>query len=294
MFVNRFTNVGGSMDRSRYSLAGIRSATTEPQEKLIARAVEALRADDRVLAAWLVGSFAVGEADPWSDIDLHFLVPDASAEDLKESWRDLLDRITPTVMSQPFYPGSDGGYSITPDWVHIDLAFHRESALDPKTVEGMAPLLDKRGDLLPDAPTSRTPFVGAPYFPAEVVDFFFYMFGNLVVVVGRDEPAWAMNGVITMRDLGLVPLMFAERGVRRQGGNKRLNPFLSEEQQQVLLRLPPIAPTIDSVIDAEIAIARDFIPRGQALARTLGAAWPEAFEQATIRRVEQAFGVEVL
>src|SRR5437763_4398514 len=268
------------MGGSRYSLAGIESATTKPQERLIARAVEVLRDDDRVLAAWLVGSFAVGEADPWSDIDLHFLVPDVHAEDLKESWRDLLHVITPTVMSRPFYPGSDGGYSITPEWVHIDLAFHRESVLDPKSISGMSPLFDKPGDLLPDHPTPRTPFVGAPYFPAEVVDFFFYMFGNLVVVVGRDEPAWAMNGVITLRDLALVPLMFAERGVRKQGGNKRLNPFLSEEQRQVLLGLPPIGPTIDSVIDAEVAIARDFIPRGRSLAYPLGAQWPEAFEQA--------------
>jgi hypothetical protein len=278
---------------SRYSLAGIRSATTRPQEALITRAVEVLREDDRVLAAWLVGSFAVGEADPWSDIDLHFLVTDAGADHLKESWRDLLHRITPTVMSQPFYPGSDGGYSITPDWVHIDLAFYRESVLDPKTVEGMLPLFDKRGDLLPDGPTPRTPLVAEPYFPAEVVDFFFYMFGNLVVVVGRDEPAWAMNGVITLRDYGLVPLMFAERGVRKRGGNKRLNPFLSEEQQQVLLDLPPIGPTIDSVIEAEVAIARDFIPRGRSLSRSVDASWPEAFEQATVRRVEDAFGVKV-
>ena len=45
--------------------------------------------------------------------------------------------------------------------------------------------------------------------------------GNLVVVVGRNEPAWAMNGVITFRDYGLVPLMFAEHGVRKRGRNKR-------------------------------------------------------------------------
>ena len=45
--------------------------------------------------------------------------------------------------------------------------------------------------------------------------------GNLVVVVGRNEPAWAMNSVITLRDYGLVPLMFAERGVRKRGRNKR-------------------------------------------------------------------------
>ena len=32
-----------------------------------------------------------------------------------------------------------------------------------------------------------------------------------------ERTRWAMNGVITLRDYGLVPLMFAERGVRKRG-----------------------------------------------------------------------------
>lgn len=87
--------------------------------------------------------------------------------------------------------------------------------------------------------------------------------------------------------------MFAERGVRKIGGNKRLNPFLSESQRQVLLRLPVLSPTIESVIEAEMAIAREFIPRGRALAEVTGAQWPDELEHATVAHFERSFGASI-
>ena len=55
---------------SRYSLAGVRAATDAPQQAFIATAREVLEDDDRVLAAYLVGGFAVGVGDAFSDVDL--------------------------------------------------------------------------------------------------------------------------------------------------------------------------------------------------------------------------------
>ena len=45
---------------------------------------------------------------------------------------------------------------------------------------------------------------------------------------------------------------------------------------------------------AEVAMARDFIPRGQRLARATGAVWPRAFQDATVAHVERHLGVTVL
>ena len=275
-----------------FPLTGIRAATTAPQLALIDRSVEVLRADERILAAWLVGSFALGHADPFSDVDLHCLVADDAMPSLEEGWRALADSIAPMVLVRPF-PAHAGGACITEEWLHLDLVLHPESTLDPKSVEGMAPLFERRPGILPSEPTPRPAPTPVPYFPDEAVSWFFYMLGSLPVVVSRDEPAWAMNGVIVLRDDCLVPLMLAERGVRKIGGNKRLNPFLSAEQRQVLLDLLPIAPTADSVIAAEIAIAREFIPRGRVLAALTGATWPAAAEVATVRYFERSFGARI-
>lgn len=68
-----------------YSLDGVRRATTKPQEELIRRASQVLSADDRVIAAWLVGGFAVGPADAFSDVDLQCSIRDDAAAELRES-----------------------------------------------------------------------------------------------------------------------------------------------------------------------------------------------------------------
>lgn len=275
---------------SRYPLTGIRAATTHRQLALLEHAVEVLHADERILAAWLAGSFATGEADPWSDLDIHCLVEDDVAAELAgEGWKGLLGAVTPAVMATSFPPGTVGGFALTPEWIHVDLVLRPRSSFDPaKHAAGARALVDRIGvlDDLPPAP----PVEVDPWFPKETVDWFFYMLGNIVTVVGRDDAALAMLGVLTVRDTCLVPLFFAERGIQRRGGMKRLNHWLSPEQRQVLESLPPLVATVDSVVDAQLHLARIFIERGRALAVRLGAEWPDALEAATIAHVEKGLG----
>lgn len=272
---------------SRYPLTGIHVATTEPQLALVRRATDVLRDDDRVIAAWLAGSFATGEADPWSDVDIHCCVRDDVPG---ETWRDLLGKITPTVLATALPPPVAGGYALTPEWVHVDVLLRRRSEFDPAVhAAGARPLFDREGILaeLPPAP----PVEVDPWFPREAVDWFFYMLGNIVTVVGRDDAALAMLGVLTVRDTCLVPLFLAERGIKRRGGVKRLNHWLSAEQRAVLESLPPLVATAESVVDAQLHLARIFIHRGRALAERLGEAWPEELEAATLRHVERGLGI---
>ena len=50
------------------------------RDALLARIRALLQADPRVDAAWLSGSFGRGEADAWSDLDLHVAVRDAELD----------------------------------------------------------------------------------------------------------------------------------------------------------------------------------------------------------------------
>src|SRR5690349_1264163 len=47
------------------------------RDAILARIVEKAATDERVVAAWLTGSFGRGEDDAWSDLDLHFAIEDA-------------------------------------------------------------------------------------------------------------------------------------------------------------------------------------------------------------------------
>jgi hypothetical protein len=285
---------------SRYSLAGVRAATTAAQEKLIDRATTVLSADSRILAGWLVGGFAVGDSDAFSDVDLQCSVEDGAMSDLSSSWPELVAKIVPTVWISPF-PRSVGGVCITPDWQHLDIVFHARSGLDPGTVVGMVPLFDRAG-VLPPGPVRRPDRRGAPFFPAPAVDMFLYMLGNMVSVVGRNEVVPGTNGVIMVRDIALVGLLLAEQGLAttrdHSPGNpfpftKRLRRYLTAEQNSLLESLPPLTATLDSIIDSYVALARIFIPRARRLAKQTGATWPAEYEQATISYFERMLGVEV-
>lgn len=285
---------------SKYSLAGVRAATVAPQEALVARATAVLSGDERILAGWLVGGFAIGDGDAFSDVDLQCSVADEAVEDLTESWVKVANAIAPTVRISPF-PGGIGGTCITPEWLHFDIVFNPRSALDPSTVEGMMPLFDKAA-ILPPGPVPRPDRRGDPFFPTAAVDMFLYMLGNMVSVVGRDEVIPGSNGVIMVRDIALVGLLLAEQGLRttreHSFGNpfpftKRLRRYLTDEQNQVLESLPPLEATWDSIIDNYVALARVFLPRARRLAARTGAAWPGEYEAATIDFFEQMLGVQV-
>jgi hypothetical protein len=117
---------------------------TDAQLAIISRARAAAAADDRIVAAWLDGSFAAGTADAFSDIDLHCAVTDESAGWFSGHWSDLAKRITPLVLAGPI-PGVLGGFVITPQWLHLDLVFHPRSQCDPAALTSVRPLFDRTG-----------------------------------------------------------------------------------------------------------------------------------------------------
>jgi hypothetical protein len=131
---------------------------------------------------------------------------------------------------------------------------------------------------------------------------FLYMLGNMVSVVGRNEPIPATNGVMMVRDVALVGLLLAEQGWRstreHSAGNpfpftKQLRGYLTDEQNALLASLPPLEPTVDSAIDGYLALARIFLPRARRLAEETGAPWPEAYEKASVAYFERSLGVQI-
>lgn len=261
----------------------------ERQQAVIARAAEVLPGDERVLGVYLIGSYATGAADRFSDVDVHLVVTDDSVEWYGEHWDEVLRELTGPTAWADRLPGLIGGLGITEDWLHVDLIVHPRASFDRFQYDGVRVLFDRDGTLFPDgdiAPTGGRP--GEPYWPAGTVHLFFYFLGNLVTVLGRDERIVANQGVGVVRDQ-LVALMLAERGVRRTSGAKRLNALLSDEQRATLEAIPAAGTDPADVIAANQYISRQFIRRGTALAELTGTPWPAAFVDATLRHLKNHF-----
>jgi predicted nucleotidyltransferase len=259
---------------------------------VIERARTLLPEDERILAVYLVGSHGTGEADEFSDVDVHCVVTDESASWFEQHWTEPLATIAgPTVLADGL-PGLIGGLGITADWLHVDLFFQPLATFDRLQYDGVRVLFDRDGTLFPSgdqAPKGSRP--GTPYWPERAVTLFFYFLGNLVTVLGRDERIVANQGLGITRDQ-LIALMLAERGVRRTGGAKRLNALLSPDQRRCLENLPWAGHNPADLVAANQYLCREFIRRGTALAALTGTPWPTAFVDATLARLRHHFGVE--
>ncbi len=263
----------------------------ERYDVIIQRARERLPADDRVLAVYLIGSYATGAEDRFSDLDVHLVVTDDSIGWFEQHWADILrDLAGPTVFTDRL-PHLAGGLGITPDWLHIDLIAHSLTSFDRFQYDGVRVLFDRDGTLFPDGDQpAEHGRPGTPYWPERVIPMFIYFLGNLVTVLGRDERIAANQGVGVVRDL-LIQLMLAERGVRRTGGAKRLNALLSAEQRATLEAIPPVGSDPADLIAANQYICREMLRRGQALADQTGEPWPAEFINATLAHVHRHLGV---
>lgn len=264
---------------------------TDAQQALIARALDVVERDPRIIAAWLEVGLPAETADEYSEVDLHCLVrPEALDEFRGAGWRDLVAMIMPVLLAVDA-AGVVGGHAVSPDWDLLDLVMHADGTLDPGSVPGLVPVFDRTGESLPPVSVPAPAVGGQPYFPAEVVDRYFYLLGTLAAVLGRGELILASHGTIARRDVGLVPLMLAENGIRRSDRDRRLEPYLDDDQRTVLRTLPAVAADRLSVLSADAAIAREFIRRGRALARITGASWPEVVETATLDHLERRLNV---
>ncbi|NYH85116.1 hypothetical protein SAMN05421678_11187 [Actinopolymorpha cephalotaxi] len=269
----------------------LRELSTEPQWKLIEGVKAVAAGDERILAAWVAGSFATGEADAYSDVDVHCLVSDDSAEWFRDNWPETAAAMAGPLVLATSLPGLIGGYALTKDWQHLDLILHPCGLADPRLTDDGLPLYDSTGDLLPAEQAAPRPHAGEPFFPDAAVTLCLYFLGNLVVTFGRNELTVAHSGINAIRD-GLVQVMLAERGVRRRGGNKRLNPYLSAEQRTFLESIPAADVSEEGITATIRVLSREFIRRGRALAGRTGATWPEELEDATIAHLQRHLGVD--
>jgi predicted nucleotidyltransferase len=77
------------------------------RERLLGRIAEALRQDERVVAAWLSGSFGRGEEDEWADLDVHVAIDDAALGSFLADRRELYRRLGRVRLLQDEIPGQD-------------------------------------------------------------------------------------------------------------------------------------------------------------------------------------------
>ena len=265
-------------------------ASAADQRAFLERLTASLREDERIAAAWVIGSLAHGGGDAYSDVDLLVAVRGEDFGAVVAAWPAFLARLSPTVFAQQLGSAEMPTVTaITPEWLRFDITL--ASAAAPRTLGYQAaPLFARSGDAAPFTFAPATPRVSPDRLPALASDFL-RVLGLLPVAVGRGEFIAGLTPVLLLRGY-LIELYLLENGSPR-GGAKRLNPLLTGEQRRALADLPSLASTGEAVIAGHVACARLFLPRARRLAAQHALAYPEAFERATLASLQRTLGLQL-
>lgn len=258
--------------------------------KFIAGIRAGMQDEAKVRALFLAGSHRRGTADAFSDLDFLAVAAPGDHAGVVLAWRRLLDGLADVVYWKEW--GSRGRIvnAVTSDWLRCDLSVVAPDALAGRAQDRLRPLIDRDG-LHASLPPSLPPKEPDGPRVLGIINEFIRVLGLLSVAMGRQEHYLGVVGVALLRDQ-LVKLMLEEVSDPDPGGALHLSRVLPPDLMQVLESLPFPAPVRSEVIDAHLAVAREFFPRARALAARLDLDWPEAFEAAARRQLERQLGGE--
>ncbi|MGZ5937893.1 MAG: nucleotidyltransferase domain-containing protein [Rhizomicrobium sp.] len=264
--------------------------TTPAQQSLIDAITRVLSADGRIESAWLTGSLGKGAGDEFSDVDVTVVVPDASFDDALRHYSGDLSMVA-NVVRINIVSGRVLN-AITDLWARFDLTFVKPNEFAVMPLAAARPLFNRGTPerTFPAPPPYKTT---APRV-LQLSNEFIRVIGLTPVGIGREEFTILQEGVGLLRRMTL-DLMLEANGIGPQarGGALHMNLFLTQEQRRALESVPPVGATRESVIAADIALARIFLPLAKKLAAETGAPWPSLFEDATRAHLARTLGAQI-
>ncbi len=168
-------------------------------QAILDRFVAACRADERVAAALLVGSYARGAADAHSDLDL-FLITDDDAYDAFVAARHDFVRALGEPLFREDFDIPDIVFLIFPEGAEVEIHFAPAARLGAILDEPHWSLLDKRGLLA--AAAAPYAVAGAPQSTEALrrqIAWFWHDLSHFTTAVARGQLWWAAGQLEVLR-----------------------------------------------------------------------------------------------
>jgi predicted nucleotidyltransferase len=256
---------------------------------LIDSFVAACQADERVLAAFLTGSYARSSADAHSDLDLGLITTDDAYDELVATRAEFIGQLGEILFLEDFdLPQTV--FAILANGTELELAMGRESSFAHIAAGPFQVLLDKSGVLtaaelrgnMPDSERLREAL-------RRLIVWFWHDLSHFMTAIARRQPWWAYGQLQALRQsvLSLARLQhsFADLEIG------------AEAYFKVDLDLPgdtlsPFAATISSLDSAQMitaigAIVDLYRSISPALAAAHGLDYPLALEQLMLQRLQR-------
>jgi predicted nucleotidyltransferase len=252
------------------------------------RFIAACQADERVVAAFIGGSYARGKTDIYSDLDYGLIVTDETYEDFLAGRETFIRLLGEPVFLENYHGDSaDVIFSIFSDGTEVELALGRESHFDHIQMGPFRILLDKKGIL------EGAVFSGYEPTQAEQIEmlrgminwFWHNLSHHFITPIARGQLWSAYEGLEDMR------LTCVNLARMRQNFSAKAEGYEKVEQALPIEQLEPLQATFcpmerGAMLRAALVIVRFYQELAPPLAQAHGLSYPADLARVMTGRLE--------
>ncbi len=260
-------------------------------DAVIEQLVDSCAADDRVVAVFLGGSLARGEADEYSDIDLCVIVRDDAYDDVIAG-RDAFVRTLGEPLFLEDFGNGNMAFVILADGTELEFNYFAESDLDAIRSGPHRVLLDKDGILSSRAfPLPETDRAAQVEALREILFWFWHDVGHFTTAIGRGQLWWAAGQLEQLRAY-CVNLVRIE-----QGGGAEDEPYWKLDHEITTEPLDALRSTFvpmerDALLRAGGDILAFIRQRAPGVAEALGLSYPTELDRLVGGHLEHLIDAE--
>jgi len=253
------------------------------------RFTEACQSDDRVLAAFLGGSYAKGRADAFSDLDLTLITTEPAFESFVADREAFIRRIGEPLFLEDFgLPNIV--FLMFADGTEAEIHFASPGCLGDIESGPFEVLLDKTGIL---AGVEFPPGVAHPLEQTEKLHLMIYGFwhelSHFVVAIGREQLWWARGQLDALRSIS-VNLARLRKNFSDEGAGEE--PYFKVDEAVSSGDLSPLEETFcpmepSAMLRAVRRILDFYEDLAPALAEAHGILYPSELEHMMQQRLQQ-------
>jgi predicted nucleotidyltransferase len=172
---------------------------TDVEGAFIPRLIDSCRADDRVVAAFLGGSRARGEADEFSDVDVSVIVADEAFAEVVSDKAAFVRTLGEPLFLEDF-DNEQVAFAIFADGTELELHFLRRSKLADVRPGPFRTLLDE-DEVLAVLSSEGAPVDGDAQVEhlRRILFWFWHDVGHLTSAIGRSQLWWAAGQLEQLR-----------------------------------------------------------------------------------------------
>lgn len=249
----------------------------------------ACQADDRISAAFLIGSNAKGKADEHSDLDLCIAVTDEAYEDFVATRDAFVRRLGEPAFAEDF-GNPNILFLIFPDGSEVEINYARATDIAGIFDSQYKVLIDKI-NLAEHLALRPREFDQARQTEKlrQLIQWFWHDFSHFTTALARNQLWWAQGQLDILRAIcvGLARLTndFSDPDVNEEVYFKIENAMPVEQLSSIQNTFVPMERS--AMLQAAFAILDFYRDLATALAGAHGIAYPEALEQVMVERLRK-------